>query len=114
MPNVLTPELTPAEALWLWRRSHGLNQAAAAVRLGCGRGLVSAVERGVGQPRPGWRLGVAPATPSLRLALARRRSGYTLDRLAARLGVSRPTLLAMERRGDPALTKFWQGFTFAR
>jgi DNA-binding XRE family transcriptional regulator len=112
MPDRLTP--TPAEALWLWRRSRGLNQAGAAARLGVGRGLVSAVERGLADPARLGRLRVVAATPSLELALMRRRSGLGLAGTAARLGVSPPTLLAMEDRADPALTKFWRGFTFAR
>jgi transcriptional regulator with XRE-family HTH domain len=110
MPN----HLTPAERLWLWRRANGFNQAQAAARMGCGRGLLSLAERGLGPLPRGWGDWRGPVAPALRLALARRRSGWALLRVAARLGVSGVTLLAMERRADPALVKFWQGFTFAR
>lgn len=109
----LTGPPAPAERPWLWRRSRGLNQVEAAARLGVGRGLVSAVERGLADPA---RLGAVPvvaATGSLALALARRRSGLGLAGAAARLGVSGVTLLAMERRADPVLVEFWRGFTFA-
>lgn len=110
----MSDDLTPGEALWLWRRTRGLNQAEAATRLGIGRGLVSALELGRATPGPGIRVPVVAATPGWTLVLARRRSGLGLAGVAARLGVSRPTVLAMERRADPALTKFWLGFTFAR
>jgi len=48
--------------------------------------------------------------------IARRRSGVTLIELERELGVSRPTLHAMERAGDPRVVATWEawGYIFLR
>lgn len=108
---------TPAEELWLWRRSKGLTQRQAAARLGVGRGRLSRAERdGVLEPpHAAWRPVSDPGTPAL-LALARRRSGLGLRGVADAAGISHRTLLAWERDGAEALVAWWErrGFTFAR
>lgn len=109
------------ERFWLWRRSKGWNQARAGAALGIGRGLLSAFEAGRVPENPR----KSPQTPSkirqrpslpLLLALARRRSGYPLPKVARAVGVSRTTILAWERAGDPRLVGFWEarGFLFGR
>lgn len=108
---------TPGEELWLARKAAGWTQVDAAREAGvprdayvdveAGRKPVSkAVRRAVGRVRPD--------LPAL-LALARRRSGIGLGGLAAALSVSRVTVLAAERRGDPALVRFWhkRGYRFS-
>jgi len=103
---------TPGERLWLWRRARGLTGRQAAARLGLGRNAFWAMEGGQRPPVPKAN-GVAPNLPLL-LQLARRRAGAGLRGTAARLGVTHPTLLAMERAGAPRLQEWWEkrGFVF--
>lgn len=100
---------TPAEELWLWRRSKGLSQKAAAKALGVGRGRLSRAERDgvLGAPGGGWRPIKAPGTDLL-LALARRRYGKGLRRTAAEAGISHRTLILWERAGSPDLAAWWE------
>jgi transcriptional regulator with XRE-family HTH domain len=108
---------TPAEELWLWRRSRGLTQRGAAALLGVGRGRLSRAERDgvLGLPHAAWRPVSDPGTDLL-LALARRRFGRGLRATADAAGISHRTLLAWERDGSEALVAWWErrGFTFAR
>lgn len=55
-----------------------------------------------------------PVTWAERCAVARRRMGWTLDRAASVLGVSRVTYLERERTGDVGVVAMWaaQGFLF--
>jgi Helix-turn-helix len=110
-------ERTPSEELWLWRRSRGLSQRAAAARLGVGRGRLSRAERSdvleATRIRPPESFDVPVA---LLLVLARRRYGKGLRGTADAAGLSHRTLLVWEARADEALIGWWQrrGFTFAR
>lgn len=106
---------TDGERLWLLRKVGGLAQDANARRLGFGEKVYAAFEAGA-EPVPRRLLPRRLAPPSLKekLVLARRRAGDGLAAVARTTGVSRVTLLAMERRGDPGLVAFWEkrGFRF--
>jgi DNA-binding XRE family transcriptional regulator len=112
-------KLTDGERLWIIRRRQGLAQDAVARAAGLGEKTYAAFETGaVGVPDA--LLGSDNArrlwhpTPPEKLALARRRAGKGLAAVAQAVKVSRVTLLAMERRADPALRHFWErcGFRF--
>lgn len=101
---------TPAERLWLWRRTTSLTQADAAARLGVPLRRYQRAEAGEnsvqvprGAPRP---------TLGDLCALARRRSRLGLRAAAARLGISHVTLLAWERGSDPRLVEGWRVLGF--
>lgn len=109
-PNLA--DRTAGEALWLWRVAEGLTQARAAVLLRVGRTALSAAENAA-QTRFKPPRGRTPPTRAI-LRLARRRSGLGLAGTAAAAGVSRVTVVAREKRADPAMVAFWEarGFWF--
>lgn len=99
---------TPAEWLWARRRAAGLGIPAAAKALGIGRTTYGLCEQGqhpIPPPR-GPMVRPEPTLPVL-LALARRRSGMGLVRIAKALRISRVTLLRWEREADPRIIEFW-------
>jgi len=104
---------TFGEQLWLWRRREGIKQVHAAARFGLGR--TSYWLRETDQiefelPR-WWRYGVEPSVGDL-CALARRRTGLSLRRTAARMGISHVILLRREAASHPDLRAFWEGRGF--
>lgn len=141
MPRV-TKSITDGEALWLWRWIAERDQSHVAERFGVCRQSVSAWEVGdrpvpryvdarIGRDLPpGLHPGCTPGAGFRQheaggsaadviyagplAALARRRSGWGLAGVARKAGVSRRTILAWERRGDPRLIRFWSRFTFVR
>lgn len=122
MSNKITKDLsrrTPGEALWLARKAARKTSYEAAALAGVGRGTYREAERDENRRPTPLKTGLFPVSRpplALLLALARRRSGKTLEEVAARLGVSRPTVLARERAGDGALRTYWErkGFRFPR
>jgi len=124
--------LSYAERLWLWRhrhpgahatgkRKHALTQREAAARFGLRIAAYLQLENGertrlnadeIARLQPAL-VELAPTTGEL-CFLARRRSGRTLNELEVALLVSRPTLLGLERAGDPRVVWFWRevGFRF--
>jgi DNA-binding XRE family transcriptional regulator len=116
-PSKYLGRRTPGEKLWLARRAAGKTSYEAAALAGVGRNAYREAERDENPAPAPLKTGLKPVSrPSLALllALARRRSGLGLDRTAKVLSISRMTVLAAERRGDPALVRFWEkrGFRF--
>lgn len=105
--------LTPGERLLVAREREGIHQDEAARRAGVGEKVYAAAELDR-KPFPGRLPALGAVTLPERLGLARRRSGASLADVARWGSVSRVTLLAMERRGDPGLRAFWEkrGFRF--
>jgi DNA-binding XRE family transcriptional regulator len=109
---------TPGEALFLARKAAGRTQPEAARALGVGLTAYGEAER---DEKPLSRR-VAPLKRAVArdsrvlILLARRRSGLGVFAIAKACGVSRPTLLAVEIRGDEGLKFFWsrQGFKFPK
>lgn len=117
MPNRVMrdlSQLTRPEKLWLWRRRRRVYQDELAARLNVGRNKLREYERGNGAKSIKLRDLTLPssATTAERLRLARRRSGLDMFAAARALGVSRPTLRAMEERADRRLIKYWQNQGF--
>lgn len=116
--------LTLMERLWLWRGRRKLDQRSMAAEIGVSRRIYAAMEGAVrhsNRPRSQRAIEVQAvealqnlarrlprATRTDRLALARRRSGVTLTRLAAALGVSRVTVLRWEKTADQRLAAYWE------
>lgn len=124
--------LSHADHFWFERKARGMTLGAFAKKLKIGRSRLADYERGafgkspIGGSEAYWppysvALKLAdlappkapPGTP-LFLALARRISGLSLDEVARRQGVSRPTVLAREKAGAPEAVAFWigEGFVF--
>lgn len=108
-------DITPSEALFLWRRRRNLTSAAAAARLGVAYATWSRAEHGEGAGVQAAMAGavarIAPTTPEA-LRLARRRYGRRLRETARLAGVSHVTYLAAERAGAEWLMRFWEGRRF--
>lgn len=105
--------LTSGERLLVARERNGIHQDVAARKAGVSEKAYAAAELDR-KPFPGRLPGLGMVTLPERLGLARRRSGEALAAVARMLRVSRVTVLAWERRGNPALRHFWErrGFRF--
>lgn len=114
--NRCLTDLTPGEQLWLARLQRGCTQTEMSKVLGVGRKLYGRLELDreslpTEARKPAHR---RPSAGQL-CALARRRDGRGLRRLAALLVAgSHVTLLTMERRSDPRLVAAWvrKGYQF--
>ncbi len=89
---------TVFERFWIWRRRAGLNQYDAALTIGCSRGTVQLMERGMAWPHrwiEDWQL---PHTlsPGEEVRILRRRAGVTAEEFAGVLGVGRSWLYHIE------------------
>ena len=102
---------TPGEDAWLSRKDRGLTQAEEARRLRVSRTTLWGLETGLAPLRSDRRVRFDPSSSDL-LLLARRRSGLGLHGVARAAGVSHPTVLDWERRGNPRLIRFWEGRGF--
>jgi len=123
--------LSAGEELWLWRRQQvspsktmgpggsSMNRIEAATQLGITVQRYSDAERDRLAERD-IRMITKELTIPKRLsqadvlALARRRSGMTLERVCSRLKTTRQAYLKREMAGDPRVRTFWErtGFVF--
>jgi transcriptional regulator with XRE-family HTH domain len=116
--NITNKDLTDqtfGEQLWLWRRREGFKQTTAAARLGMGRTTYWKHETDqVEFELPRWWRD-PPQTVGELCALARRRTGWSLRKTAAKVGVSHVILLRREACGHLDLRAFWEarGFQFS-
>lgn len=97
---------SPGERLWLVRQNAGMTQREAADRHGCCLSIYQRYEQDKREPE--YLVVPPPLHIGLLCALARRRSGLTLNQVAEALGVSKVTVLTMERAGDSRLVNFWR------
>ena len=97
-------ELTPSEALLVWRRRRGYSQIEAAEHFGVSRSLYSRWERGQCEDTdcPDVRVSTALSAAEQCLILRRRRGWRQAD-LARALGVSRYWAGEIERGANPEL-----------
>jgi transcriptional regulator with XRE-family HTH domain len=105
-------KMTEGETLWLWRRSLELTQAEAGAVLKVSEKRYNMWETDREEPQ---RTVVCNPTKGDLCALARRRDGRPLRRLAETLGAgSHVSLLAWERTSDPRLVAAWRrlGYRF--
>lgn len=116
-------ETTAAEELFLWRLENGLNQVAAAERLGVRLSVINSLENGKRTALSADDIANLMAVTAewhhetrWLLILARRRSGETASMISADLGVSRVVVNNLERAGSPRLVAYWEGrgFKFPR
>jgi len=113
MPNKDLKKRTTGERFWLLRLHYGLKQVEVARELGVSERAYNHIERDMrtSPKRPGAHPGL---TKGALCALARRRDGRPLRKLAKVLGTSHVTLLLWERTSHPALVKAWKrlGYEF--
>lgn len=136
MPTDDLSELTPAEALWLWRHRQraadgrvlgrsgsAMSQDEAARALGITVKTYRTLELGgsaslsaVDVRAMSAALGPLRPTVGELCVIARRRSGMSLSAVVELSGVSRPWYLRLERNGDPSVVEMWEskGFKFPR
>ena len=107
---------TPGETAWLVRKVLELTQVEMAARLGVTENVLIEIEKDRRPSPVSPKFGVQTASPELLLALARRRSGLTLEAVAEARSVSKVTVHAWEAAADPRLVSFWEkrGFRFGR
>lgn len=104
---------TIGEELWIRRRWHGRTQAEAAKTYGVSERRYNLWETDREAPT-GWQVHKLVPNHGDLCALARRRSGKDLRRLAKSMKVSHVTVLVWEKSGDGRLVELWKkrGYTF--
>lgn len=102
---------TIAERAWLLRARRGTSQEEMAEKLGVALKTYQRVEQGHAPWSFEYQPRIKPTAGEL-CALARRRHGLGLRRTAGLLGCTHVTLLARERRSDPALMDAWRGMGY--
>lgn len=118
--NLQLNKLSDGERLWYVRKYiYYYNQYEMAEHTGCGHNMYCEIELGrrplVGSWNTVPELKIFPwkaVSIGAKIAIARRRSGLGLVRVAKKLGVSRMWYLTMEHVGDNRVVAFWaaQGF----